>query len=182
MQTVPERSTTPAYADFETRIQYSWYALYTCANREKRVADQLDAQGIEHFLPCYDSLRRWKDRKVRLSLPLFPGYVFVHLPLRNRVQVLQVPGAVKLVGFNGQPAALPEGDIETLRLGLGRELGAEPHPFLKVGRRVRVRSGPFEGLLGILTRRKSKTRLVISLELIMRAIAVEVDESDLEPV
>ena len=84
-----------------------WYALYTCANHEKRVAAELHARAVENFLPLYSSVRRWKDRRVRLDLPLFPGYVFVRMALRDRLQVQQVPGVAHLVGFDGTPAVLP---------------------------------------------------------------------------
>src|SRR5229473_725890 len=84
----------PALAAY---IQPRWYALYTCANHEKRVAKQLEERAVEHFLPLYGSVRRWKDRKVQLDLPLFPGYVFVHLALRDRLRVLQTPGGARLI-------------------------------------------------------------------------------------
>src|SRR6266705_5317316 len=143
-----------------------WYAAYTCANHEKRVAEQLGVREVEHFLPLYSSVRRWKDRRVRLELPLFPGYVFVRLALRDRLRVVQIPSVVRLVGFNGQPAAVPDEEIQSLRSGLSQGLRAEPHPFLTVGRRVRITGGPFAGLEGILNRKKSTLRVVVSLELI----------------
>src|SRR3979411_833139 len=95
-----------------------WYAAYTSANHEKRVAQQLGLRLVEHFVPLYESVRRWKDRKVRLELPLFPGYVFVRLVVRDRLQVLQVPGVARLVGFNGLPCALPDSEMEALKAGL----------------------------------------------------------------
>jgi transcription antitermination factor NusG len=159
-----------------------WYAAYTSANHEKRVAEQLGVRSVEHFLPVYESVRRWKDRRMRLELPLFPGYVFVRLALRDRLQVLQVPGVAKLVGFNGMPTALPQGEIEALRTSLGSGVRAEPHPYLRVGRRVRVKSGSLAGLEGVLLRRKNSTRFVISLDLIMRSVAVEIEGSEVEPV
>ncbi len=158
-----------------------WYAAYTRANHEKRVAEQLVRKRIEHFLPLYGSVRRWKDRRMRLQLPLFPGYVFVQLALRNRLQVLEIPSVVRLVGFNGHPTALPDGEMEALREGLASQLRAEPHPYLPVGRRVRILRGPLTGLEGILLRRKSSFRVVLSVELIMRSVAVEVDAADLLP-
>src|SRR5580700_8237318 len=85
-----------------------WYAAYTSANHEKRVAEQLGVREVEHFLPLYSSVRRWKDRRVMLELPLFPGYVFVRMALRDRLQVMQIPGIARLVGFDGTPSALPE--------------------------------------------------------------------------
>src|SRR5580693_8625458 len=127
----------------------NWYALYTAPRHEKRVADQIQQQGIACFLPLYRSVRRWKDRRKELALVLFPGYVFVRLPLQSRLRVLQLPGAVRLVTFNGQPAALPEEEIENLRSRLSCSRNIEPHPYLTVGRHVRVRSGPLQGLEGI---------------------------------
>src|SRR5947209_13031362 len=117
----------------EAYLEQRWYAAYTSANHEKRVAKQLSVRDVEHFLPLYDSVRRWKDRRVRLEMPLFPGYVFVHLALCDRLQVLQAPGVARLVGFGGQPAALPDQEIETLRQGLAREMSVEPHQYLRVG-------------------------------------------------
>jgi transcription antitermination factor NusG len=126
-------------------------------------------------------VRRWKDRRVQLQLPLFPGYVFVHFALRDRLQVLQIPGVAKLVSFNGTPAALPQEEIEALRASLESGVRAEPHPYLTGGRRVRVKSGPLQGMQGVLVRRKNRSRFVISLDLIMRSVAVEVDALELEP-
>jgi transcription antitermination factor NusG len=160
-------------------LEPRWYAAYTSANHEKHVAIQLGQRSIEHFLPLYDSVRRWKDRKIRLQLPLFPGYVFVRLPLRDRLRVLRVPGVAKLVGFNGAPTALPEAEIEALRTSLEGRVRASPHPYLTTGRRVRVQDGPLAGLTGILVRRKSGARFVVSVDLIQRSVAVEVDEADL---
>lgn len=159
--------------------QPGWYAAYTCANREKKIATQMEQRRIEHFLPTYISVRLRKDRRVRLAMPLFPGYVFVFLALRDRLQVLQIPGVVHLVGFNGYPAPLDPGDIDRLRAALN-QLRTEPHPFLTVGRKVRVRSGPLAGADGILLRRKNGCRVVLSLELIQRSVAVEVDIGDLD--
>ena len=163
-------------------VEPRWYAIQTCANHEKRVLQQLGQRTVEAYLPQYESVRRWKDRRVRLDLPLFPGYVFVHLALRDRLRVLQTPSVVRLVGFGGQPAALPDQEIEALRQGLTHAMRIEPHPYMKVGQRVRVRSGPLQGLEGILARKKNVSRFVISLDLIMRSVAAEIDVAELEPV
>lgn len=160
----------------------AWYAAYTCSRHEKRIAQQLEERGIENFLPLYRSVRRWKDRRKELELVLFPGYVFVHIDLRNRMRVLDLPGIVRFVSFSGQPAALPENDIEALRSGLSHKLIAECHPFLNVGRRVKVVYGPLSGAQGILVRRRNESRLIISIEAIMRSVAVEVDEADVAPI
>jgi transcription antitermination factor NusG len=163
-------------------VQPRWYAAYTCANHEKRVAEQLEQRSVGYFLPLYEAVRRWKDRRVRLQLPLFPGYVFIRLALRDRLQVLQMPSVVRLVGFNGLPTPLPEEEMEALRNGFTQQLHAEPHPYLTVGRHVRIISGPLQGLEGILLREKGNLRLVLSIHLIMRSIAVEVDAAEVEPV
>jgi transcription antitermination factor NusG len=159
-----------------------WYAAYTCANHEKQVAAQLDVRAVENFLPLYSSVRLWKDRRVTLDLPLFPGYVFIRLALRDRMCALQVPGVVRLVAFSGQPAQLPEEEMQILRSGLSQRLLAEPHPFLTVGRRVRITDGPFAGLEGILKQKKSALRVVVSLDLIQRSLAVDVEATDVQSV
>jgi len=160
--------------------QPRWYAAYTSANHEKRVAEQLDARAVEHFLPSYASVRRWKDRRVTLQMPLFPGYVFVRMALRDRLQVQQVPGVAHLVGFDGTPAALPDEEIEALRASLNSGVRVEPHPYLTLGRRVRLKSGPLAGMQGILLQRKGRFRVVISIELIQRSVAVDADVADVE--
>src|SRR5882724_2211017 len=99
-------------------LEPRWYATYTSANHEKRVALQLANRSVEYFLPMYESVRRWKDRKMKLQLPLFPGYLFVRIALRDRLQVLQVPGVARLVGFNGLPSALSEEDIRAIQICL----------------------------------------------------------------
>jgi len=158
-----------------------WYAVYTNANHEKRVAQQLGERSIEHFLPLYDSVRRWKDRRVRLQMPLFPGYLFVRFALRDRVEVLQTPSVAHLVSFSGHPAPLPEEDIQAIQRCLNQGRQVEPHPYLQAGRRARVRSGPLRGMEGIILRRKNRTRFVLSFDLIMRSVAVEIDDIDLVP-
>jgi len=167
----------------ETAItEVGWYAAYTCARHEKRVAEQLDGRGVESFLPLYGVLRRWKDRRVHLQLPLFPGYVFVHLALRERKRVLEVPGVVRLVSFNGLPCPIPDPQMEALRRGLVASLGAQPHPFLTVGRRVRIIRGPLQGFEGVLLRHRGLARIVLSLELIQRSISVSLEGDAVEPI
>jgi len=173
----------PIGTSVDPAAQPNWYALYTQSRHERCVAHQIEQRDISCFLPLYRSVRRWKDRRKELDLALFPGYVFVRLALKDRLRVLQLPSAVGLVSFNGQPAALPEAEIEALRDRLSRSgHSVEPHPYLRVGRRVRVCAGPMQGLEGIIVRRKDRCRVVFSLDLIMRSMAVEVDETDVEPV
>jgi len=157
-----------------------WYAAYTSANHEKRVSEQLLQRDIEHFLPQYASVRRWKDRRMILQMPLFPGYVFVRLALSERLRVLQVPGVARLVGFNGSPAVLPDNEIESLKITVAAHFRAQPHPYLTIGQRVRVKRGALQGVVGILVRKKNALRLVLSIDLIMRSASVEVEAGDVE--
>jgi transcription antitermination factor NusG len=166
----------------ETFDRLEWYAVYTNARHEKRVTEYLVGRSVECYLPPYRSVRRWQDRRKEVELPLFPGYLFVRIAYRSRLQVLTAPGVVQIISFDGKPAPIREAEIETLRQGLSHSTGFEPHPYLKVGKRVRVRSGPLSGIEGILLRRKDGFRLVLSIELIMRSVATEVDEADVEPV
>ena len=158
-----------------------WYAVYTCPRHEKCVADHVERRQMRAFLPLYRTKHRWKDRSKVVELALFPGYVFVHLALQHRLRVLEIPGVVRFVSFHGKPAPLPEAELESLRRGCAGRVSMAPHPYLQVGRRVRLKSGPMAGLEGILRRRKEGLRLVVSIEMLMRAVAVEVDEVDVDP-
>jgi transcription antitermination factor NusG len=170
----PESHLLPA--EYEPR----WYAVYTSARHEKKIAEQFGERAIEQFLPLYETVRRWKDRRVRLLLPLFPSYVFVRIALMNQLQVLKIPGVVRLVSFNGKPVPLPEMEISALERGLSSGLRAEPYPYVAPGRRVRIKAGPLCGLMGKLVRRKENYRIVISVESISRSILCEVALEDVE--
>ena len=159
-----------------------WFAAYTCAHHEKRVASQLAERAIPYYLPLYESMRRWKDRRKLLELPLFPGYLFVRMHPRDHLKIVGVPGMVRLVGFGGQPTAVPEGEIAAIRACLEQKCRIEPHPFLRAGQRVRIVRGALEGTEGLLLRKKGMFRLVLSVGLIMRSVAVEVDATDVEPI
>ena len=159
-----------------------WLAACVRSRHEKKVAQQLENNALQCFLPLYESVHRWKDRRATVSLPLFPGYVFARVAPAQRLRILTTPGVVKLVSFQGQPAAIPEAEIDNLRTLCGSEVRMEPHPYLKVGRRVRVKHGPFAGTEGILLRRKGRFRFVLSLDLIARSVAMEIDTGDVAPV
>lgn len=159
-----------------------WYAAHTLANHERRVAEQLERKGIESFLPIYEAVRRWKDRRVRLHLPLFPGYVFVRIPLSEKLEVLRLAGVARFVGFGDQPVSLPDEEVACLRRGMGGQIKMEPHPYLNQGQRVRVLRGPLAGMEGIVLRYKGKFRLVLSIELIMRSVVVDLDARDIHPI
>ncbi len=175
-----EKSESFAGATSQGTQRLRWYAAHTRSRHEKSVSRQLGERCVDHFLPLYRSLRRWKDRRKEIELALFPGYVFVHIDLEDRLPVLQVPSVVNLVGFRGFPAALDDQEIEVLRKGLANGRVAEPCPYLQAGREVRVRGGPLAGFTGIVVRKKDKFRVVLSIDLIQRSVAVEVDACDLE--
>jgi transcription termination/antitermination protein NusG len=161
--------------------ELKWYVLFVRSNQEKRVARSLSERGIEHFLPCYPSVRQWKDRRVKLEMPLFPGYAFVRLPFRERMKVRTVPNVVSLVGTRVSPSVISEDEISWIRLGL--ECGkAAPHEYLEVGERVEITYGAMSGMRGILLRRHNGARVVVSLDSIGRAFVVEVDAASVRPV
>jgi transcription antitermination factor NusG len=142
------------------------------------VNEQLALRGIDSFLPLYGAASRWKDRVVQLHLPLFPCYIFVHIPFSERVQVLETPGIIRLVGFSGHPAILPDDEIETLQRSLEARK-AEPCPYLAAGNRVRIASGALKGLEGVVLRRKNNLRIVVSDDCILRSVSLEIEASEL---
>jgi transcription antitermination factor NusG len=141
----------------------------------------MQLRAIESYLPLYKKVSRWKDRRVVVHLPLFSGYVFVRMALEEKLRVLQIPGLVRLVGFNGTPTPLGDEEMLAMRNGLTTDIHAEPCPYLQIGRRVRIKSGPLAGFQGILLRKKKSYRLVLSVEMIRRSIAVDVDMADIDP-
>ena len=156
--------------------------LYTASRHEKRVAQHLGQREIEFYLPLYKAERRWADgSRVTLDLPLFPGYLFVHIRRSERSRVLGVPGALSVVGgTGGEPASLPDATIEALRTGIETQR-VRPHPLLTAGQRVRIRSGALAGFEGIVVRKKNSLRVVLAVEHIMQSYSVEVARDDLEP-
>jgi transcription antitermination factor NusG len=160
----------------------AWWALYTRHQHEKTVADMLSAKGFEVFLPLYDSMRRWKDRRKMLSLPLFPCYVFVRGGLHRRLQIVTTPGVHMILFYGERVAMIPEAEIQTIRKTVEGPFRVEPHPFLKCGERVRVIRGSLEGVEGVLVRKKNLCRLVLSVDMVAQSVAVEIDVSDVEPV
>jgi transcription antitermination factor NusG len=151
-----------------------WFVLFVRTNQEKTTASRLDHLQIKHFLPRFRSLRQWKDRRVTLDVPLFPGYVFVHLPHAERMRVLTLPNVLYFVGSGSSPAVLS--DEEVAWIGRGLQSGnAVPHECMNEGQRVVITAGALAGLKGILVRKVNNTRVVVSLDSIGRAFAVEVD-------
>jgi transcription antitermination factor NusG len=152
-----------------------WYAVHTRHQHEKTVGQILEEKGFEVILPLYQSARRWKDRTKTLSLPLFPCYVFLKGGLGRRIDILATPGIHGLVSTAGRPNPIPLAEIEALRRISAGDLNVEPHPFLNFGDLVRVKSGPLTGIEGILVRKKSLYRLILSVQMLGQAVAVEVD-------
>ena len=158
-----------------------WYAVYSVPRHEKRLAEHFHVRDIEHFLPLYYSVRRWKDgSKVNLELPLFPSYIFVRIARHQRARVLEVPGVVSIVGGGNESAALLDCEIEALRRGLV-SLKIEPFPYLVVGQKVRIINGPFLGFEGVLLRKKKVSRVILTLSVISESVALEIDACDLSP-
>lgn len=159
-----------------------WFAAYTTPRHEKYVSEMLTERRVETFLPLYRSGRQWKKSSpVVLELPLFPTYVFVRIARNARAAVLSMPGVISIVGSSKDPWPLPDREIEALRLGMQAHK-IEPHPYLRIGERVRVKSGVMAGVEGVLTRKKNEFRVILAFDAIMRSVSVEVDADDLEPV
>jgi transcription antitermination factor NusG len=159
-----------------------WWAVYTRHQHEKTVAHLLSTKGFEVFLPLYDSVRRWKDRSKTLALPLFPCYVFVRGGLDRRLQVLTTPGIHTVLSSGERVALIPNAEIDSIRTAVSDPSRVEPHPFLRCGEKVRVTRGSLEGVVGILVRKKSLFRLVLSVEMLAQSVSVEIDAADVEQV
>lgn len=159
-----------------------WFAVYTTPRHEKHVSEILAERQIETFLPLYKTTRQWKkSRPVVLELPLFPTYVFVRIARQARGAVLGTPGVLSIVGSPRESWPLPDLEIDALRFGI-LERTIEPHPYLTVGERVRIKAGVMAGVQGVLVRKKNEFRVVLSLDTIMLSVAVEVSVDDVEPV
>jgi transcription antitermination factor NusG len=172
--------------DFTKHVESSqeasaWYALYTKHQHEKSAADILCLKGFETIAPMYRAKHRWKDRTKELLLPVFPCYVFVRSTMQRKLDILRTPGVFWMVSSAGQPCIVPEDDMELVRQVSASPIPVEPYPYLRTGEHVRVCSGPFAGHKGILTRIKNSLRVVLSVELLQKSVALELDASLLEP-
>lgn len=161
-----------------------WYALYTRSRFEKKMLSELTDRNIEVFLPMREVLSRWKDRKKRIWIPLFPGYIFVNQvnTPENRYRVLNVPGAVRFVGFEGRADPIPDEQIQAVRRFLESAIAMDPYPYMKVGSRVEIIAGPLKGIQGILVKKRGRFRFVLQVDLIRQAVSVEIDASDVRPI
>jgi transcription antitermination factor NusG len=159
----------------------SWWAIYTRHQHEKTIAEMLRFKGLEVLLPLYEARRRWKDRTKLHSLPLFPGYLFVHTTHDRKLQVLTTPGVHMILHRGQEIASIPDHEIEAIQRAVNMRSKVEPHPYLKCGTRVRVACGPLEGVHGLLVRRKNESRLVLSVDMLAQSVSVEVCAADVEP-
>jgi transcription antitermination factor NusG len=163
-------------------LNHNWCAVCTRHQHEKTAAKILEYKEFEVFLPVYKARRTWQDRVKEISVPLFPGYLFVKAGLEGCLPILTTPGVSSIVSCGGQPATIPFSEIEGIRRIVQSTLGVEPHPFLRCGDRVRVKWGPIAGVEGILLRKKNVARLVLSVEMLGKSAAVEVDATHVERV
>src|SRR5271154_3800469 len=171
---MPSKMLTPECIDVGTHESSAWWVLYTRHQHEKTVADMLAAKDFEVFLPLYGSIRRWKDRSKKITLPLFPCYVFVRGGLDRRLQVVTTPGVHTILFHGERVSMIPGTEIEAILKVVEGPFRAEPHPFLKCGERVRVIRGSLQGVEGVLVRKKNLYRLVLSVDMMAKSVAVEI--------
>jgi transcription antitermination factor NusG len=162
-------------------MPHPWFALRVKSRSEKIVATIARNKGFEEFLPLYQSRRRWSDRFKSVELPLFPGYVFCRLNPEFRLPLLTIPGVLGFVGIGRVPAPIEDTEITAIQTALGAGLLAEPYPFLEVGQRVRLAEGPLAGLEGLLVEVRKQQRIAVSVSLLKRSVAVEIDRHWVRP-
>ena len=162
----------------DERTEIGWYAIWTRSRHESRVLRQLDEKRIEGFLPTITRWSRWADRRKRIDWPLFPGYCFARFNSRERLPILKCTGVVSIISFEGEPAPIPEHEIDGIRALVESELAYDPCPMIREGMMVEVVHGPLKGVIGRLIRKGSRARLVLSVDLIGQAVSVEVDAAD----
>ncbi len=166
----------------EDNSNFPWFAVQTRLRYEQFAAEHLRSKGYDPFLPVYTCRRRWSDRIKKVDLPLFPGYLFCKFDLQNRLPILVTPGVIQVVGSGKCPVAVDDAEIAAIQGIIQSGLPREPWPFLQVGQRVRIASGPLSGYEGILLNVKGNHRLVLSVSLLRRSVAVEVDSAWASPV
>jgi transcription antitermination factor NusG len=162
-------------------IPYPWFALRVKSRSEKVVATIARHKGFDEFLPLYQSRRRWSDRFKSVELPLFPGYVFCRLNPEFRLPLLTIPGVLSFVGIGRVPAPIENAEIAAIQTAIGSGLLAEPYPFLAVGQRVRLAEGPLAGVEGFLVEVRKQQRIAVSVSLLKRSVAVEIDRHWVRP-
>jgi transcription antitermination factor NusG len=163
-------------------VNREWYAVYTVVRHEKTVNSALSEKNIDTFLPLREVISQWKNRRQRVQFPLFPGYLFVNIPLQDRWDVLNTRGVVRIlgVGISGNPIPIPVEQINAIKSLLESRVGCDPYPYFTQGREVVVANGPLQGVRGRILERRGNYRLVLSIDIIQRSVSVEVDVRDIE--
>jgi transcription termination/antitermination protein NusG len=160
-----------------------WYALHVRSRYEKSVSTVLRNKGFDEFLPVYQSRRQWSQRIAEIDLPLFPGYVFCRFePSERRIPIVTTPGVMGIVGFGGTPIPIDDGEIEAIHRVLATGIAAEPWKYMPTGQRVRIEHGALAGLEGIFVEVKKNHRLLLSLTLLQRSVAIQIDAASVVPV
>lgn len=165
----------------ESSVDKEWFAVRVKPKRENFAFENLMARGIEAFLPTYREPRQWSDRIKLIALPLFPGYLFCRSEQPRRLPILTTPGVRDIVGFGNIPATIPDAEINAVRRFIDSKLNIQPWPFLRTGQVVRIERGPLAGVEGILKEVKGNYRVVVSISLLQRSIAAELDGSWVRP-
>ena len=160
---------------------FPWFALQVRTQHERGVAEFLRGGGFDWFLPLYKCRKRWSDRVKEVEVPLFPGYLFCRFNPHDRLPILKTPGVIQIVGYNRQPVEIDETEISAIQTLVGSGMSSQPWPYLYVGDKVQIESGPLQGMSGILTNFKGKHRLIVSVTLLQRAVAVEIDAALVTP-
>ena len=166
----------------DTQERFDWFAIQVRARHESGVASFLEGKGYELFLPLHTCRKLWSDRIKKVEAPLFPGYLFCRFDPRDRLPILKTPGVVQIAGYNRSPVPVDESEIRAIRALMASGLPNQPWPFLDLGDRVRIEGGPLEGHEGVLVEFKGGHRLVLSITLLQRAVAVEIDSAFVRPV
>jgi len=159
-----------------------WFAIQVKSTHEKRVTSLLQYQTYECFLPLYTSRRRWSDRIKRVELPLFPGYVFTRFTPVDRIPILKTPSVISIVGIGATPTPIDECEIAAIQRAVASGFGLSPHPFLQIGQRVRINGGSLCGLEGIIADVRKRDHLILSVTLLQRSVAVEIDSAWATPI
>ena len=180
MQPKPETS-LPGESAPSPDEKHPWFAVWTRSRHEQVVRDQLEKKHVDVFLPTVTKWSRWKDRKKKIDWPLFPGYCFARFDPRERLPILKCTGVVSIISFEGEPAPIPDHQIDGIRRLIESDLAFDPVPMIREGMMVEVVHGPLKGVMGRLVRKNEKARLVLSVDLIGQGVSVEVDAADVRP-
>ena len=157
-----------------------WYAVYTIVRHEKAANSALIEKDIETFLPLREVISQWKDRRKKVLLPLFPGYLFIKSTLEDRLIILKTPGIVRILGVTGSPIPIPDEQVDAIKKLIESKLPIDPYPYYNEGKMVVVVNGPLQGVVGRILKKRASNKLILSVDLIKRSVSVEVKAEDVE--